>query len=88
MLISPQFLTALSSTMTEGKIVSWLKQTGDKVKKGEVSWSLQRHTITADCPPLCLINARRQRRPLLSCSDDAGWLHLTAAHRRGRVGQG
>jgi pyruvate dehydrogenase E2 component (dihydrolipoamide acetyltransferase) len=29
------FMPALSSTMTEGKIVSWLKQTGDKVTKGE-----------------------------------------------------
>ncbi|KAG1656051.1 hypothetical protein FOA52_004469 [Chlamydomonas sp. UWO 241] len=28
-------MPALSSTMTEGKIVSWLKQTGDKVSKGE-----------------------------------------------------
>lgn len=29
------FMPALSSTMTEGKIVSWLKQPGDKVSKGE-----------------------------------------------------
>lgn len=29
------FMPALSSTMTEGKIVSWLKNVGDKVKKGE-----------------------------------------------------
>jgi pyruvate dehydrogenase E2 component (dihydrolipoamide acetyltransferase) len=29
------FMPALSSTMTEGKIVSWLKQVGDKVNKGE-----------------------------------------------------
>jgi pyruvate dehydrogenase E2 component (dihydrolipoamide acetyltransferase) len=29
------FMPALSSTMTEGKIVSWLKAPGDKVKKGE-----------------------------------------------------
>jgi hypothetical protein len=28
-------MPALSSTMTEGKIVSWLKAPGDKVKKGE-----------------------------------------------------
>jgi hypothetical protein len=28
-------MPALSSTMTEGKIVSWLKQPGDKVSKGE-----------------------------------------------------
>ncbi|KAI7844732.1 hypothetical protein COHA_001617 [Chlorella ohadii] len=28
-------MPALSSTMTEGKIVSWLKSPGDKVKKGE-----------------------------------------------------
>ncbi|KAK9826444.1 hypothetical protein WJX81_006580 [Elliptochloris bilobata] len=29
------FMPALSSTMTEGKIVSWLKGPGDKVSKGE-----------------------------------------------------
>jgi len=29
------FMPALSSTMTEGKIVSWLKAPGDKVAKGE-----------------------------------------------------
>lgn len=29
------FMPALSSTMTEGKIVSWTKSTGDKVEKGE-----------------------------------------------------
>jgi pyruvate dehydrogenase E2 component (dihydrolipoamide acetyltransferase) len=29
------FMPALSSTMTEGKIVSWVKSTGDKVEKGE-----------------------------------------------------
>ncbi|MFE4104683.1 dihydrolipoamide acetyltransferase family protein [Almyronema epifaneia] len=29
------FMPALSSTMTEGKIVSWEKQEGDKVEKGE-----------------------------------------------------
>jgi pyruvate dehydrogenase E2 component (dihydrolipoamide acetyltransferase) len=29
------FMPALSSTMTEGKIVSWVKSPGDKVKKGE-----------------------------------------------------
>ena len=29
------FMPALSSTMTEGKIVSWLKGTGDKISKGE-----------------------------------------------------
>jgi pyruvate dehydrogenase E2 component (dihydrolipoamide acetyltransferase) len=29
------FMPALSSTMTEGKIVSWLKSPGDKVSKGE-----------------------------------------------------
>ena len=28
-------MPALSSTMSEGKIVSWLKQPGDEVKKGE-----------------------------------------------------
>ena len=28
-------MPALSPTMTEGKIVSWLKSPGDKVKKGE-----------------------------------------------------
>eukprot|EP00252_Welwitschia_mirabilis_P008436 TRINITY_DN2026_c0_g1_i2.p1 TRINITY_DN2026_c0_g1~~TRINITY_DN2026_c0_g1_i2.p1 ORF type:complete len:485 (+),score=135.29 TRINITY_DN2026_c0_g1_i2:486-1940(+) len=29
------FMPALSSTMTEGKIVSWMKSEGDKVSKGE-----------------------------------------------------
>ena len=29
------FMPALSSTMTEGKIVSWVKSLGDKVEKGE-----------------------------------------------------
>ena len=28
-------MPALSSTMTEGKIVSWLKSPGDKISKGE-----------------------------------------------------
>lgn len=28
-------MPALSSTMTEGKIVSWLKSPGDKVARGE-----------------------------------------------------
>lgn len=28
-------MPALSSTMTEGKVVSWLKQPGDKIEKGE-----------------------------------------------------
>jgi len=29
------FMPALSSTMTEGKIVSWVKSAGDKIEKGE-----------------------------------------------------
>ena len=29
------FMPALSSTMTEGKIVEWAKSPGDKVEKGE-----------------------------------------------------
>ena len=29
------FMPALSSTMTEGKIVEWLKKPGDKVARGE-----------------------------------------------------
>ena len=28
-------MPALSSTMTEGKIISWLKNEGDKITKGE-----------------------------------------------------
>lgn len=35
MSIQEVFMPALSSTMTEGKIVSWVKSTGDKVEKGE-----------------------------------------------------
>jgi pyruvate dehydrogenase E2 component (dihydrolipoamide acetyltransferase) len=34
-MIHEVFMPALSSTMTEGKIVSWLKQPGEKVEKGE-----------------------------------------------------
>lgn len=34
-MISEVFMPALSSTMTEGKIVSWVKSPGDKVEKGE-----------------------------------------------------
>ncbi|MDG2991605.1 2-oxo acid dehydrogenase subunit E2 [Candidatus Synechococcus calcipolaris G9] len=34
-MIRELFMPALSSTMTEGKIVSWVKSTGDKVEKGE-----------------------------------------------------
>jgi pyruvate dehydrogenase E2 component (dihydrolipoamide acetyltransferase) len=34
-MINDIFMPALSSTMTEGKIVSWVKSPGDKVKKGE-----------------------------------------------------
>ena len=40
--------------MTEGKIVSWLKQAGDKVKKGEVS------ERTAP-PGSWVVSSRRQR---------------------------
>jgi pyruvate dehydrogenase E2 component (dihydrolipoamide acetyltransferase) len=35
MSIHEVFMPALSSTMTEGKIVSWVKAPGDKVEKGE-----------------------------------------------------
>ncbi|MEB3356941.1 MAG: dihydrolipoamide acetyltransferase family protein [Synechococcales bacterium] len=34
-MIHEVFMPALSSTMTEGKIVSWLKSPGDRVEKGE-----------------------------------------------------
>jgi pyruvate dehydrogenase E2 component (dihydrolipoamide acetyltransferase) len=34
-MINEVFMPALSSTMTEGKIVSWLKAAGDKIEKGE-----------------------------------------------------
>jgi pyruvate dehydrogenase E2 component (dihydrolipoamide acetyltransferase) len=34
-MIREVFMPALSSTMTEGKIVSWAKSAGDKVEKGE-----------------------------------------------------
>ncbi|MBW4621984.1 MAG: 2-oxo acid dehydrogenase subunit E2 [Cyanosarcina radialis HA8281-LM2] len=34
-MIHEVFMPALSSTMTEGKIVSWMKSPGDKVEKGE-----------------------------------------------------
>ena len=34
-MINEIFMPALSSTMTEGKVVSWIKSAGDKVEKGE-----------------------------------------------------
>ncbi|MEL6380871.1 MAG: dihydrolipoamide acetyltransferase family protein [Cyanobacteria bacterium J06626_18] len=34
-MIREVFMPALSSTMTEGKIVSWVKAAGDKIEKGE-----------------------------------------------------
>jgi len=34
-MIHEVFMPALSSTMTEGKIVSWIKSPGDKIEKGE-----------------------------------------------------
>lgn len=34
-MIQEVFMPALSSTMTEGKIVSWLKSPGDKIEKGD-----------------------------------------------------
>ena len=34
-MINEIFMPALSSTMTEGKIVSWVKALGDKIEKGE-----------------------------------------------------
>ncbi|HBQ97234.1 MAG TPA: branched-chain alpha-keto acid dehydrogenase subunit E2, partial [Cyanobacteria bacterium UBA11691] len=34
-MIHEVFMPALSSTMTEGKIVSWEKSLGDKIEKGE-----------------------------------------------------
>ena len=34
-MINEIFMPALSSTMTEGKIVSWVKSQGDKIEKGE-----------------------------------------------------
>ena len=34
-MIREVFMPALSSTMTEGKIVSWAKSAGDKIEKGE-----------------------------------------------------
>lgn len=34
-MINEIFMPALSSTMTEGKVVSWVKSPGDKVEKGE-----------------------------------------------------
>jgi pyruvate dehydrogenase E2 component (dihydrolipoamide acetyltransferase) len=35
MAIREVFMPALSSTMTEGKIVSWTKSPGDRVEKGD-----------------------------------------------------
>jgi hypothetical protein len=43
------FMPALSSTMTEGKIVSWLKGPGDKVTKGEALVVVESGTLFDDC---------------------------------------
>ena len=42
------FMPALSSTMTEGKIVSWLKAPGDKVTKGEALVVVESGTLVDD----------------------------------------
>ncbi len=39
-------MPALSSTMTEGKIVSWLKAPGDKVTKGEALVVVESGTLS------------------------------------------
>jgi len=56
------FMPALSSTMTEGKIVSWLKGSGEKISKGESivvveSDKVSRLRFRTEGPPL---------RPLLA----------------------
>ena len=45
------FMPALSSTMTEGKIVSWLKAPGDKVTKGEALVVVESGTLSDDGHP-------------------------------------
>ena len=39
-------MPALSSTMTEGKIVEWLKNPGDKVERGESVLVVESDTVS------------------------------------------
>ena len=61
------FMPALSSTMTEGKIVSWLKSPGDKVSKGE--------SVVSTSPRLVenLRSANAPDKPCLSAILDHIW---------------
>lgn len=43
------FMPALSSTMTEGKIVDWLKAEGEQVKKGEMVMVVESDKADMDC---------------------------------------
>jgi hypothetical protein len=43
-------MPALSSTMTEGKIVSWIKSEGDKLSKGESVVGSQLHHDRGSLP--------------------------------------
>ena len=45
------FMPALSSTMTEGKIVSWLKGEGESISKGESV--VRRCRLTLSLTPCC-----------------------------------
>ena len=60
------FMPALSSTMTEGKIVEWLKQPGDKVGRGESvlvdSFSIENGLLT---------QTLKQRRDRITARDAA-----------------
>ena len=44
---TPVFMPALSSTMTEGKIVQWTKNEGDKVSAGEIHCGMHEACGTA-----------------------------------------
>ena len=53
-------MPALSSTMTEGKIVSWLKSEGDKISKGESVVVVESDKADMDvesCEPMTALNA-------------------------------
>ncbi len=45
------FMPALSSTMTEGKIVSWVKAPGDKIAKGETIVVVESDKADMDVEP-------------------------------------
>jgi glycine cleavage system H lipoate-binding protein len=59
------FMPALSSTMTEGKITSWVKSPGDKVEKGETVVIVESDISVSSLPLKANLHLLDQRSPML-----------------------